>query len=411
MFTDFTFLAFQTAMNDILLAIDFGTTRTKVAHFDFERNEPRLIPLNRDMSYFIPSVFYVPEGDGDILVGDDAQEKGENDPIGLIIGLKRELHQFGKKHLGPNRRSVKRIELASKLFAHIRQECEQKKFHGQSITSCRLTMPAVFNDSQREGIRKAAEDGGFSKIEMIDEPVAAAQHWLTQDGQRVAESVVVCDVGGGTTDFALLQLKDGRFQCDDKVTSTGVERGGNDLDNEIWKQMLAEQREEERNILQRLSSGFLLKVRKIREVNYRDNRPAISVSVSGISATVTKDLIQRTIGEFVTEVQAAAQRFIKKCQVARIESSPILLVGGASRTEGLKSALEVLKFGEVLEWFDSDYAVVLGAVSKPCIDESCPSGRSQSQYQQAKDRRDIIRDPPQQTEQTRPSYDPKKPLW
>ena len=104
------------------IAIDFGTTRTKMAYFDPDRNEPRLIEVGREVRPVVPSVFYLPlEGQGKRLVGDDAQEQVEIDPEGVVIGLKKDIHRLGKIRCGVGRASVGRVELASDLFAHFAQ--------------------------------------------------------------------------------------------------------------------------------------------------------------------------------------------------------------------------------------------------------------------------------------------------
>ena len=87
-------------MTKIALAIDFGTTRTKVAYFDERRSEPRLVQLGEEQRETIPSVFYLPKEGGRILVGDDAQKMAEEQPEGLVIGLKREIHKHGKIRRG-----------------------------------------------------------------------------------------------------------------------------------------------------------------------------------------------------------------------------------------------------------------------------------------------------------------------
>jgi molecular chaperone DnaK len=212
------------------LAIDFGTTRTKIAYFNTKSGKPELVELGREIRTILPSVFYIPkEGQGDRLVGDDAQDMVDADPEGIVLSLKKELHKLGKKRCGPERPAIDRIQLASDLFSYIHQRCRIEVFHDQEIKRCQITVPVDFKAQQREAIREAAKLGGFEEIALIEEPVAAAQHWLlSQPDEKFGNSVVVCDVGGGTTDFAFLRYTDGRFQADDQVLSAGFSLGGND---------------------------------------------------------------------------------------------------------------------------------------------------------------------------------------
>lgn len=201
-------------MNDIItLAIDFGTTRTKVAHFDSDRGEPRLIELGEENRNVIPSVFFIPlQNGGHLLVGDAAVQMIGHEPQGVVLGLKRTIHEKSQILCGEGRAAQSRIKLASSLFQFIRTRCEQSVFHAPLVKSCRLTVPVAFAESKRQCIRSAAELGGFTgRIELIDEPVAAARAWLASSGGSIDRHIVVCDIGGGTTDFALLQRERNRL--------------------------------------------------------------------------------------------------------------------------------------------------------------------------------------------------------
>ena len=181
------------------VAIDFGTTRTKVAYWDEERRCSRLISLGREIRDVLPSVFYLPpEGEGEVLVGDDACEMVEDDPVGVVVGLKRELHKLRELRCGPGRR-IDRVKLASHLFEFIRTRCEAEVFHGRSLKSCTLTVPVAFEEQRRSCLVRAAEAGGFKEVTLLEEPVAAGRAWLAEC-KREEDSggqVVVCDIGGG----------------------------------------------------------------------------------------------------------------------------------------------------------------------------------------------------------------------
>lgn len=341
------------------VAIDFGTTRTKVAYYDSDRGEPRLVELGRETRSIIPSIFYIPQ-EGSRLVGDDAQDMLDTDPEGIIIGLKKEIHKLGKKRLGPGRPSVDRVELASDLFAFIRTGCCNEVFHAE-VVECVLTVPVAFEEQKRERIRQAAEFAGFRKISITEEPVAAAKYWLATSGQHIADTVVVCDVGGGTTDLALLRHFDGQFAPVPDVPPVGFSNGGNDVDESIWDCVL--QNDEAAIAPECCRAGFLAQLRRVKELLTRDRREQIPVMLGTMKVTIPRTVVEEGIHEFVEQVAQETQRFLDRCQaVAGVKDSPILLVGGASRLPGLKEALEKLAPGRVLQWNQSDYATVLGAV-------------------------------------------------
>lgn len=357
-------------MTAAAIAIDFGTTRTKVAYFDAERGEPRLVELGRDIRAIVPSIFHV-SSDGERRVGDDAQDMLDTDPDGIIIGLKKEIHKLGKKHLGRGRPIIDRVELASTLFCFIREGCRDEVFH-KDFVRCVLTVPVTFEEQKRECIRRAAELAGFREIRIVDEPVSAAKHWLTTSGQHIADTVVVCDVGGGTTDLALLRYRHGHVAPIADVPPDGFELGGNDVDESILESVL--EQDQAGNADGSCRSAFLAKLRRVRESSTRVRGEHIPLTLGNIKLVIPRTVIDERTREFVERVAKATLRFLDHCRtIANVQDSPILLVGGASRLPGLKDALERLARGRVYQWNYSDYATVLGAVEHPVSDPATAS--------------------------------------
>ena len=344
----------------ITLSIDFGSSRTKVAYFNQETDKSELIELGREVRNIIPSVFYLPEAGGDILVGDNAQDMVDTDPQGVVINLKTEIHKMGKKRCGPGRIKPERIELASELFKYIKHQCETEVFHNNEITSCILTVPVCFEDQKRKCIKKAAELAGFTEIKLIEEPVAAARYWLTAyKGNNIPDEIIICDVGGGTTDLAVLQYKNGKFISYPDILPAGLHAGGNDIDEAIWEQIMDEQYDE--GIFKK-ATGFILKIRKIKESLKKYINNIVPLSLLSDQLGVSKKIIESTIDEFVNRLQDEVKSFITTCQQKTGDTNiPVLLVGGASRLNGLKEAVEEISNGDVYLWKDSDYATVLGA--------------------------------------------------
>lgn len=344
------------------IAIDFGTTRTKVAYFDHDIREPRLIELGHEVRAVIPSIFYIPYK-GPILVGDDAQRMIDEDPAGVVVGLKKDIHKLGKYRCGGGRPPVDRRELASNLFRHIREQCENEVFHGEKISECILTVPVAFEDQKRDCIREAARMGGFEKITLIEEPVAAARAWLAKPGQKVAPFVVVCDIGGGTTDFALLRFDRNRFEAIPEVPPFGFSIGGNDVDESILSHILDEEADNT-DAVEQGRAGFLVRLRQVRESFARTpQRQEMGISLNGAALKIPQNTVNSCAAEFVNRVADELKRFLTRCQaIPQVKDPPILLVGGGSRMPGLKSAIETIAPGRVFQWNQSDYAIVLGAV-------------------------------------------------
>ncbi|MDR0390846.1 MAG: Hsp70 family protein [Planctomycetaceae bacterium] len=225
-----------------VLAIDFGTSRTKVAYFDELQNKPVLIEIGRNIRAMIPSAFYVPlPVDGkvvasEILVGDEAENMLDKDPDGYITSTKNEIHETDLKRLNGNR-EVDRIELVGAIFRYINDYVKSNVpyFADVEIDSCVLTVPASFSTTQREAICKAAELGNFRNVKIIEEPVAAATMWFAKKHEVKVdvEYLVVCDIGGGSTNFATVELRNGIFQLVQEIPTKCSNIGGDNLDDRI----------------------------------------------------------------------------------------------------------------------------------------------------------------------------------
>ena len=359
------------------LAIDFGSTRTKVAYFNSSKNEAQLIELGEEIRTIIPSVFYIPKK-GDRLVGDDALMMVDHDPEGIVIGLKKEIHKAGMVHCGPGRPPIGRVQLASDIFSYIRRLCQKEVFLEKNINLniCTLTVPVSFEEQQRDCIRKAAELAGFKQIILIEEPVAAARAWLSTAGKTLAtDHVIICDAGGGTTDFGLLRYEKGRFESVPDVPTDGFPSGGNDIDESILDRVL-EAGTIDADSARNSRGAFLVKIRQAKELFARHPASEKPISLNGITLQVPLKTVKDSGHLYIEKTVEGLRRFLIKCStVVKAHEIPIILVGGGSRLSGLKEAIEVLAPGRVFQWNQSDYATVLGAATpllKPVVPTTVP---------------------------------------
>jgi actin-like ATPase involved in cell morphogenesis len=358
------------------LAIDFGTTRTKVAYWNDDKNQPDLINIGIEIRTSIPSAFYIPvTGTTNIQVGDDASDNVHTDPAGVVIGLKKEIHRPGKKRIGQGRPALGRVELASFLFKHIREYCEDNSFRKQSITSCTLTIPVTFEQKKRDCIRRAAELGGFTDVDLLEEPVAAARHWIASRQARDTAYVFVCDVGGGTIDFALLKQDEDQFVSVPNAITAGSPKGGDDLDADIFEASVG-LGEVTTEVVTEYRSSFLSKIRQLRERFGRTGKTR-PVNIKGKSLEIAENTVRECVEKFVDFVYMRLEEFIQHChqKVPNCGTPPILLVGGGSKIEGLKEKLESNSDWEIINWEDADYAVVLGAAGAIGTDQPTPSDK------------------------------------
>jgi len=353
------------------IAIDFGTTRTKVAMYDAKLGAPRPLNLGIIVPWFIPSLFYIGP-DGKFLVGEDAQQNLNKDPKGIVRGLKTQLHLDIK--IRKNGQKVNRIELASKLFEWIKIKCEEVVFHEEKISSCVLTVPPPpsFDQYRIDSIKKAASLGGFEHIDVIEEPLAAARHWLLYS-QTEDEYIFVFDIGGGTSDLALVKREDNEFSIFPELPPRSLPKGGNSIDDKIWESLDVDVQD------QRSIPGFLDKVRTAKEKFATTIKKLVNVKIGllGQNITISNDIVSDASESFTETAIDFLARFISDAEKICddiIRDSPILLVGGGYNIMGLKEKVEKI-WPKVFVWEQSELATVLGAVqstSKQITPEPTP---------------------------------------
>lgn len=347
------------------IAIDFGTTRTKVAFYNSEKSEAQLIPLGTSQREIIPSIFYIRKvGDGEILVGDDAMLQIDTDPAGIVREIKREIHKSGKLLIGKDRFMPTRVELASALLRMIRKRCEEEVFHGQAIEACTLTVPVAFTEQQRKSLEAAASQAGFHNIRLLEEPTSAARAWLESRGKRHGGHLVVVDIGGGTTDFSAVECREDRFVQHPRVLPSGFVYGGNDIDDDAFESLLAQQSQSYKNAFSQARDGLLVKLRGAREQLARGLRNQKLHTHAGV-VHVGAHAFHEAENKFKNMLCEKLQSYLDLCKKEGIDSPVILLVGGASRISGLKDIISSLCSGSVITWETADFATVLGAVDFP----------------------------------------------
>jgi cell division ATPase FtsA len=339
------------------LAIDFGSSRTKVAYFCPDTGKPKIIELGQEIRAIIPSVFYIPQ-QGPVLIGDDAAQMADEDPSGIVTDIKRELHRTSKIRCGEGRPAYQRWELVSHLFSEIRRRCGEEVFHTGPSSDCILTVPVCFSEPQRQKLREAAEHAGFTNVRLLEEPVAAAMHWLSGSGKSVSDHVIVVDIGGGTTDLAALKLSGEIYEQIPDLPSSGFACGGNDIDEDVRRALqkdLACNAED--------SGGLLLKLRQIKERLIKMDRDVFTISVSGKAQTIQRDVVQSAVQTLVEKTSNEVARFLKDFEdVTGRRDTPVLLAGGGSKLKGMREALkEIAGADRVFIWNDGEYAISLGA--------------------------------------------------
>jgi molecular chaperone DnaK (HSP70) len=344
------------------IAIDFGTTRTKTAYWDERAHSPRLVRLGYGDEPFVPSLFYLPRGSEQILWGYDAEEYLEEDPAGIVDVLKRRLQD---RYVFANRRKISPKALLTLMFRRLREQVGQEvlALQGTPPGKAVMTLPALYGPAVEKLLREAAQAAAFTEVELVPEPVAAAQAWLVQTEETV-RSVGVLDCGGGTLDLAYLGYEHGQFRIIPECPPGGdTHVGGHDVDRELMN-LLREQMPEAAEELAQRQPFYLRQVRVLKE-RYCRGLPLRPLRVSGQTLELDAQDIQAVLEErFIAQTCESLKAYLGRVvALTGGEPPPVLLVGGSARIKGLREAVEAQVGCQALWWERSEFATVLGAVS------------------------------------------------
>ena len=352
-----------------MLAIDFGTSRIKVAYL--QNGEAKLAAIGRGNLPYIPALFYI-DKDGEVLVGDDAQDMLNFDPKGVVETLKRKLRELT---IRKNRQKISPKKLVEILFQQIRDRCHQELPHifPQAPTDVVLTYPARYTEVEKQIIRKAAMMVGFENVYTVTEPEAAALAWQYKGGSSLSSDVVVIlDCGGGTADWACLKLLDGKLRLFSELPPGGDESlGGHDIESELI-QLIKGDLKEERNekalsILHERDQEILFQLQCIKERYSKRGRlsaPLRTVRLGTTKIELSEEDLQeifdaRIINNLVTNFSEYLRQVKSKTGT---EKPVVLLVGGTGQLKGLKEAIQDQCGVEVVWWMESEFATVQGAL-------------------------------------------------
>ncbi|SFR45565.1 molecular chaperone DnaK [Robiginitalea myxolifaciens] len=366
-----------------IIGIDLGTTNSCVSVM--EGNEPVVIP-NAEGKRTTPSVIAFVEG-GEIKVGDPAKRQAVTNPHKTIYSIKRFMgNKYSESKTEAERvpyevvkgdNDTPRVDIDGRkytpqeLSAMILQKMKKtaEDYLGQSVSRAVITVPAYFNDSQRQATKEAGEIAGLTVERIINEPTAASLAYGL-DKKDTDQKIVVFDFGGGTHDVSILELGDGVFEV--LSTDGDTHLGGDDVDQKIidW---LAEEFKSEEDMDLRKDAMALQRLREAAEKAKIElssssqteiNLPYITATASGPKHLVRQlsrakfeqliaDLVKRTI-----EPCAAA---LKTAGLSKSDIDEIILVGGSTRIPAVQEAVEKFFGKKPSKGVNPDEVVAVGA--------------------------------------------------
>ena len=366
-----------------IIGIDLGTTNSCVSVM--EGNEPVVIP-NAEGKRTTPSIVAFLEG-GERAVGDPAKRQAITNPTKTISSIKRFMgNSFDQVSAEIKRASYKvvkgdnntpRVKIDDRLYtpqeisAMVLQKMKKtaEDYLGQAVTEAVITVPAYFNDAQRQATKEAGEIAGLKVKRIINEPTAAAlAYGLDKKTQDL--KIVVFDCGGGTHDVSVLELGDGVFEV--KSTDGDTHLGGDDFDQVIIDWLADEFNKAEsidlRNdpmALQRLKvAAEKAKVELSSTTSTEINLPYVTATASGpkhLVKTLTRAQFEQLADSLIKRTIEPCKTALKNAGYSTSDINEIILVGGSTRIPAIQEAVKKFFGKEPSKGVNPDEVVAIGA--------------------------------------------------
>ncbi|RJQ76223.1 MAG: molecular chaperone DnaK [Desulfobacteraceae bacterium] len=367
-----------------IIGIDLGTTNSCVAIM--EGSDSKVI-TNPDGGRTTPSIVAISES-GERLVGQIAKRQAITNPENTVSGVKR---LIGRKFESPEvQHDIKilpykikradngdvRIDLRGKLYSpaeissfilsYIKKYAED--YLGEKVTDAVITVPAYFNDSQRQATKDAGKIAGLNVLRIINEPTAASLAYGLD--RRREEKIAVFDLGGGTFDISVLEIGEGVFEV--KATNGDTHLGGEDFDNRVIDYLANEFKREQgidlRNdkmALQRLKEAAeKAKMELSTSMETDVNLPFITADASGpkhLNMKITRAKLESLVADLLDKLEGPCRTALKDAGLKASDVNEVILVGGMTRMPAVQDRVRKLFGKEPNRSVNPDEVVALGA--------------------------------------------------
>ncbi len=367
-----------------VIGIDLGTTNSVVAIM--EGKEPKVL-TNAEGSRLTPSMVAITES-GERLVGQVAKRQAITNPENTVFAVKRLIgRKFdtqevlddtkvlpykivragnGDTHLQIRGRDYSPTEVSAFILTKMKQTAED--YLGEKVTDAVITVPAYFNDSQRQATKDAGKIAGLNVLRIINEPTAASLAYGLD--KKKDEKIAVFDLGGGTYDISILEIGEGVFEV--KSTNGNTHLGGEDFDQRIIDWLATEFKKDygidlrtDKMALQRLKEAAeRAKIELSTTMETEINLPFITADASGpkhMNIKLTRAKLEAMVEDLIDKVLPPMQQALKDAGLSRSDIDEVILVGGMTRMPKVQQKVQEFFGKEPHKGVNPDEVVAVGA--------------------------------------------------
>jgi molecular chaperone HscA len=361
---------------EMIVGIDLGTTNSLVAIIHPESRKP-VVLKEHDGNALVPSIVHF-NNTGSITVGDEARNYLISEPQNTIFSVKRLMGKsysdikerssfFSYKVIDDNTESLVKIQVGEKFYSpvelssYILIELKKRAEHilKTPVTKTVITVPAYFNDAQRQATRDAGKLSGFDVLRIVNEPTAASLAYGLGMRNDETKTVAVYDLGGGTFDISVLRISNGIFE----VLSTNGDTylGGDDFDHAIVKHWIYQKgiKQEELSVHKSLAQELRLKAEEAKK--YLSNQENFKGEAGGKRLELSKIEFEKLIQTLVDKTIQCCKNALADAQLTSSDIDEVIMVGGSTRVPLVKESVSKFFERKVHDELNPDEVVALGA--------------------------------------------------
>ena len=353
---------------EIIIGIDLGTTNSVVSYLQAD-GKWKVIP-NPEGKNTTPSVVSFKNG-GEEIVGDGAKRLSVTNPD-TVSSIKRLIGTNDKVHIGCLNKDFTPQEISAKILAYMKKYAEDNL--GQPVKKAVITVPAYFNDAQRQATKDAGAIAGLEVVRIINEPTAAALAYGMENKKDA--TILVYDLGGGTFDVSILEIGDGTFEV---ISTAGDNKlGGDDWDDVLVKFIIEEIKKEHNIDL----SGDKMAMQRFKDAAEKAKidlsgmlqttimLPFLTMTPTGpvnFETTITRAKFQEMTRSLLERTEGPVRQALKDAKIDPSKIDEILLVGGSTRMPAVVDMVKSLLGKEPNKSVNPDEAVSIGAAVQGAI--------------------------------------------